>query len=163
MVDLNRSHGEAGRHRTVLYNTWLGMWNRIRTPRRYPSYVGLTIFPEWRSFESFRDYINANLGERPVGFSLDRIDNDRGYEPGNVRWASAKQQVRNRSSSVFIVAGGVSRCLTEWAELLGVDPAVIRERLKDGWTPEHAVTAPLFTQRKRRRDAGLPRKLKPDS
>jgi hypothetical protein len=110
MENLNRSHGQAGQgKRTALYQAWTAMRERVRHPERWPSYVGRTVFSEWEnSFEAFRDYVDANLGPRPTGFSLDRIDNDRNYEPGNLRWASAKTQANNRSGNARrIVIDGV--------------------------------------------------------
>jgi hypothetical protein len=163
MANLERTHGESGVAPTVTYKTWCAMHERIAKPG-YQS-LGVVVCEEWRTYEPFRDYAVAHLGDRPPGHSLDRIDNSRGYEPGNVRWATPTTQQRNTRSTRMLVVDGHAKPLVEWAEILGVNPAVIRERLKDGWSPERAVTAPLFTQRKVRRDAGLkrPKKSKPTS
>lgn len=80
--------------------TWRRMIGRCtnNTDTNYHRYGarGITIYPEWVvNFESFRDYIEINLGLRPKGFSLDRIDNDQGYKPGNLRWADRKTQANN--------------------------------------------------------------------
>jgi hypothetical protein len=140
---LNKSHGQAGKRRTVLYQAWTSMRERCSRPDRWPSYVGIGVFPEWQDrFEAFRDYVNEHLGPRPEGHSFDRIDNAKGYEPGNVRWATFQEQVRNRKSTVNITVDGFTRCLADWSRLNDITQACIRARLKYGW-PEHlAVTVP---------------------
>jgi hypothetical protein len=63
---------------------------------RYYGGRGITVYAEWHNLVTFCDWLDANLGPCPPGFSLDRIDNDGNYEPGNVRWASASEQSYNR-------------------------------------------------------------------
>jgi hypothetical protein len=72
------------------------MWQRCGNPK-HPAFSryaerGITICERWRSFECFL----SDMGERPSGLTLDRLDNARGYEPGNCRWATRKEQIRNR-------------------------------------------------------------------
>lgn len=106
---------------------------------------GITVCVAWDgSFEAFRDYVEANLGPRPRGHSVDRIDNDRGYEPGNIRWASPTVQMRNRSVNTLVTVDGVTRCIAEWAEVSNLTPAAICGRIYDlGWDEQRAVTEPL--------------------
>ena len=87
-----------------LYETWAGMMKRCRTPS-YSSYQyyggrGVSVCPEWHKSRVFLEWIDTNLGERPEGYTLDRIDNSGNYEPGNVRWASKKEQIENRRPNV---------------------------------------------------------------
>lgn len=97
-VAARRSHGEAGRAtRSSEYRTWGGMVQRCTNPNnsRYSSYGGrgITVCDRWRTFENFLE----DMGRRPSpDHSIDRIDNDGSYEPGNVRWATKSQQQINR-------------------------------------------------------------------
>ena len=141
----NRSHGESGTNRTYLYRAWESMFDRVRSSLRYPSYSkrGILVEPAWGNYAVFRSYIDEHLGERPPKHSLDRIDNDRGYEPGNIRWASPKQQTRNRSSNTLITVDGQTLCISEWAERTGISSAVICARRKRGWSDSDAVRTPV--------------------
>ena len=92
-VDVDSSHGMSG---TPTYRSWTHMRDRCRNPSNdswdYYGGRGITICDEWHSFEQFL----ADMGERPEGTSIDRIDVNGNYEPSNCRWADAKTQVENR-------------------------------------------------------------------
>jgi hypothetical protein len=92
----------------------------------------------FRSFEEFY----AELGDRPEGMEVDRIDNDGHYEPGNVRWSTRKDSARNRRSNRLITVGSETRCIEEWAEITGIKRETIAKRLKLGWTVERALMTP---------------------
>jgi len=83
------------------------MKQRTMNPRNpsYPNYGGrgIRMLPEWESsYPAFRDWVQANLGPRPRGKTLDRIDNGQGYEPGNMRWATKRQQQNNRRNTARV-------------------------------------------------------------
>ncbi len=149
MASLTLTHGQGGTKRTKLYRAWESMRRRVKDPIRYPSYVGRTVAPEWNSFEAFRDYIEANLGPCPEGHSLDRIENEKGYEPGNLRWASYQVQVRNRKSTLFLTARGEKKSLADWSEHVGIDSFTIRARMLNGWTHEEAIFTPVAPYKKK--------------
>ena len=92
-----RTHG-LKRH--PLYHTWLNMMRRCHHPddRNYKNYGGrgITVCPRWHDVAAYIEDIERLLGPRPDGKTMDRIDNDRGYEPGNVRWATAAEQSANK-------------------------------------------------------------------
>lgn len=87
------------------------------------------------------------MGERPIGMTIERIDNNKGYQPDNCRWATKTEQTRNRVSNLIIEFRGQKMCVVEWAEFLGIAPHVISLRLRYGWDIQKALTTPV---RKRR-------------
>jgi hypothetical protein len=129
-------HGQSG-ERTLTYRSWLAMRERCSRPSHphFASYGGrgISVCPRWDSFEVFL----SDMGPRPSkDHSLDRYpNNDGNYEPGNVRWATPKQQGRNRRSN-HLIRG---RTLAEWSERTGLSTATIRQRLLRGWSEEEAV------------------------
>lgn len=87
---------------------------------------GITVCPRWKSFENFI----ADMGDRPEGTTLDRIDNDKGYEPSNCRWADGRAQRRNRRDMKLYTYAGKTMCLTDWMrEITGNPNARIRSDL----------------------------------
>jgi hypothetical protein len=101
---------------------WGGMIDRCYNPNNvswaYYGGRGIRVCDEWR--HSVAAFIR-DVGPRPsMEHSIDRIDNDGNYEPGNVRWATRKQQGRNRSNNVIVEYQDERRCIGEWAELLNV-------------------------------------------
>lgn len=75
--------------------------------------------------------------------TLERIKNDRGYGPGNVRWASRIEQARNRSDTRLLTCKGRTMCMVAWAEELGCSRNVLWERLKMDWSEEETLTRPV--------------------
>lgn len=95
-----RTHGEAGFNVTPEYQTWLAMRHRCRNPKvpGFKNYGGrgIVVCDRWQTFENFL----SDMGRRPdSGFSLDRVDNDGDYEPGNCRWATRLEQAANQRHS----------------------------------------------------------------
>lgn len=120
-----------------------------RNRQRAQNYVGrgIAVCDEWQKYEPFRDHILSLLPEGstdvPKHLSIDRIDNDGNYEPGNVRLATMSEQAGNRRSSVIVEIDGVKRCLKEWATRLGHNYQMVQRRIrKYGWDPVRALTTP---------------------
>lgn len=102
---------------------------------------GIKVCARWSaSFDAFL----ADMGQRPSPrHSIERIDNDRDYEPENCRWATQKEQTRNTRRTRLITANGRTQCMSAWAEELGAPPRLIQQRIDLlGWTEERAVTEP---------------------
>lgn len=145
--DYNRIHGEAVKE-TTEYVIWKTMRARCNNPknRGYVRYGGrgIRVCSEWDSFETFL----ADVGRRPSPeHSIDRIDNDGHYEPGNVRWATREEQAKNTCRNRRIAFDGKLLMLKEWAEVTGIGRTTILERLKAGWTVERALTEPVRGRR----------------
>ncbi len=128
------------------YNAWAGMIQRCFNEND-PSYHryggrGITVAPTWRA--SFAAFL-VDVGPKPSPeHSLDRYpNNDGNYEPGNVRWATRAEQLRNKRSNVNLTVEGVTQCLEDWAAVSGLSPLVIRRRLNKGWDSKRAIFEPL--------------------
>jgi hypothetical protein len=123
------------------YRVWTSMIQRCTNPARgrYSRYGGrgITVCEPWRdSFEAFL----ADMGKRPsADHSLDRIDNDGNYEPGNCRWATRSEQARNTCRVRTLEIDGVSRPMVEWAELAGISYWTYRQRIDRGEDPRDAM------------------------
>lgn len=140
-----RTHGHSigQRGKTVrskTYNSWRGVISRClnSTDCNYGRYggAGIGVSDRWRSFENFLE----DMGERPDGTSLDRIDNDGHYEPGNCRWATAKEQARNSRIPRYLEHAGRKLIMCDWAAETGLPAKLISRRLSRGWTTERALT-----------------------
>lgn len=126
---IRRPHGRSG---TAINSVWKAMWARCVNPRnrnyRHYGARGIRVCERWRRFEVFL----ADMGERPDGTSIDRIDNDGNYEPKNCRWATRAEQDGNRTVSIRVVHDGRDLCLSQWARELGFNPETIRRRYVRG-------------------------------
>jgi hypothetical protein len=100
---------------------------------------GITVCERWQSFENFAADMGPTFSPE---LTLDRIDNDRGYEPGNCRWATRAEQNRNQRRNRYVTWRGRTMVLTDWADLLGLNFDTVRKRLdKHGWPVERALSA----------------------
>lgn len=134
-----------GKTKLPEYRVWFAMKRRCegKNSTGYYKYGarGIKVFPEWsESFESWFAY----MGPRPSPkHSIDRFPDTNGdYRPGNVRWATAKQQSRNRRSNLLLTFNGKTQCVIEWVEEIGLTFGVLHNRLEMGWTVERALTQP---------------------
>lgn len=124
---------------------WEGMVDRCTNPKnkdwKWYGGKGVTLCAEWR--DNPATFI-AHIGPRPSPkHSVDRIDGTKGYEPGNVRWATMTEQARNRSNNRMVEVAGVSMCLVVAAETVGLPYTVVKNRLAKGWTEQRALSEPL--------------------
>lgn len=141
-----------GGSKTRLYTIWACMKNRCSCSNNthFNCYGGrgIKVCDEWKDFENFQIWaVNNGYGEN---LTLDRIDNDGNYEPSNCRWVTRKEQSFNRRTNHIIEFNGEQRPLGQWAEIFGIHPRTIKDRLGYGWSVEKALTQP--PRRKRNKE-----------
>lgn len=141
---MRHTHGK--RHSRV-YNIWCGIKARCLNPNTaaYPNYGGrgITLCEKWREFPGFY----SDMGDPPPNGTIERVDNDRGYEPGNCRWASRAEQNRNKRGLHLLTVDGETRSMGSWAEQSGLKVGTIWQRIKNGWSAEAAVKTPVIRDR----------------
>lgn len=141
------THGQSG---NATYRSWTAMkWRCLNPNNPYYSYYGgrgITVCERWR--ESFEDFLQ-DMRERPPGHSLDRIDNDGNYEPGNCRWVLPAMQTENRRVTIWVEWRGERIRLTEAIRRSGISKDAVRSRLKLGWSLDDALSVPVKPYKKR--------------
>ena len=134
------THGQS---RTKVFRVWAQMIQRCTNPndKKYRRYGGrgITIAPEWMDFAVF----NRDMGSRPPGTSLERLDNDGPYAAFNCIWGTVEEQSNNRSTNRTFVIGGQKMTIAQIARHIGIQDRTLRERLtRYGWTLERAISTP---------------------
>ena len=139
--EVNKLRTTHGMTHSTEYHRWAGMIQRCSSEKdkQWKNYGGrgIKVCDRWRKFENFY----ADMGSCPEGFQLDRIDNDRGYEPSNCRWVDLSTQARNRRNNHVLTLHGISKTVAEWAEHTGIKYRTILSRVyKLNWNAEQALT-----------------------
>lgn len=130
---------------TGIYSVWIAMKKRCENQHNldYPYYGGrgIKICERWKEFTSFLD----DMGPRPEGMTLDRIDPEGDYTPENCRWATRKEQSINKRNNVILTFNGIKKTLPEWAEDIGINIKTLRSRIFESkWPIEKALTTPTI-------------------
>jgi len=146
----NTIHGKCG---TPEYRIWVCMRERCRNPNHVSSknYTqrGITVCSRWEepNGQGFVNFL-ADMGPKPPECrSVDRIDVNGNYCPENCRWATDKEQGRNRRNNNLLTYKGKTQCLTAWAEELGIKPSTLRERLQRNYDVARAFETPVRKQK----------------
>lgn len=139
MTDKRVKHGELnGGNETVTYRRWKSMKRRVKIR---DDYQGVVICERWlKSYAAFKD----DMGECPSKLhTLDRILNDKGYEPGNCRWATGKEQQNNKKNNRRLsLTNGVTVTVAQWCEMNGIPESArnpVYIRVRNGCSPEEAI------------------------
>lgn len=145
------------KHDIPEYGVWAAMKRRCNNPnvKDYPNYGGrgIKVCDRWNDFDAFY----ADMGSRPEGGMIERINNDGNYEPGNVRWATRADQANNKRNSRLMSCNGKTQTVAQWCHELGLSVGAIHQRLKNGWSEERAlsVTSQAESLKKLGMDAAL--------
>lgn len=121
------------------YKAWSNMVQRCCN-RRCPSWArygkrGISVCDRWLVFSAFL----ADMGEKPVGLTLERVNNALGYVPGNCVWATVSAQSRNRRTTRLVTIEGRTQCLKDWAKEKELSYIMVLKRVLRGWAPEVAL------------------------
>jgi hypothetical protein len=135
------THGLTG---TPTYKVWDHIIQRCNNPnnKKYKDYGGrgITVCEEWLDFNNFV----KDMGIKPDGLEIDRVDNSRGYYKDNCRWTTHIENNRNRRNNRTILFNGKVKCISEWAKELGLNVDTIRRRLDRGKSVEEAFSKKKF-------------------
>lgn len=139
LTDRVKTHGKSN---SATYSTWSSMITRCTNKNelnfKYYGGRGVSVCGRWMcSFESFLE----DMGERPPGCSIDRINNSGNYEPGNCRWSTRREQCRNKRSNKLITHCGVTKCLADWLDDFKLNRNIYEGRIRRGWTEIEAITS----------------------
>lgn len=142
-----RRHGHSRRGmRSPEYLTWCSMLRRCNnaSQQNYKDYGarGIRVCDEWSGefgFEKFFEHVGPKPSPK---HSIDRIDGSKGYEPGNVRWATWAEQRLNRASVHLVEIDGRTQCVTAWEKELGIKPGRTKSRMHQGWPLPEALLLP---------------------
>lgn len=134
----------------LCYHRLYRIWDKIKhrcynaNCKRYSSYGGrgITVCDEWKNdFLTFYNWSIANGYQDNL--TIDRINNDGNYEPSNCRWTTVKVQSTNTRTNHKLTYKNKTLCVSEWAEIIGIDKDTLYMRLKRGWSAEKALETPL--------------------
>lgn len=145
-IEATKTHGMTN---SRTYKSWDQMRQRCHNSKHHAFHNyggrGIGICKEWDDFLVFL----RDMGERPEGRSLDRVDNLRGYSPDNCKWSTSKEQNSNTRRTRVITYNNESLSLSGWASRLGTKCATINARIRNGWKLEDAITQPIkeYTRR----------------
>jgi len=151
LAERNRQNARHGMCDTSTYTVWDRMKSRClrEQDKDYKRYGarGISVCDRWMLFDNFL----ADMGVRPDGLQLDRINNDGNYSPENCRWVTPRQNTNNRRSSRFLEFKGKRQTIVEWAREMGICSKALMHRLKVGWSIEDALTKPVIKYVKKER------------
>lgn len=142
VVESATTHGQS---KTRTFAAWIALHDRCS--RKVKGYENIRVCKEWSSFEKF----HTDMGSAPSeDHEIDRIDYNGDYKKSNCRWATNKQQARNRRTNRIITWKNKSQCVAAWAEEMSISRRVLSKRLNCGWEIEKALTYPLDARKSRK-------------
>lgn len=142
-TSLRHGHAAGSKLESPTYISYYAMRARCCNPNspKYPAYgaIGITVCDQW--INSFKNFL-LDMGDRPHGTSIDRIDGSGPYSKENCRWATITEQQRNIKSNRNILFNGKTQCLSAWSQETGLSECVISYRIKANWPIDKVMTIP---------------------
>lgn len=140
---LLKAHTKHGKTKHPLYGTWKGIKSRCLNQKDayYQDYGGrgIELDESWVEFDNFLN----DMGDKPEGTSIDRIDNDKGYSKSNCRWATTRQQNNNQRSNRILTYNNESLSISQWARRTGINKGTLKGRANLGWATKDILTKPV--------------------
>lgn len=161
LVVRNFKHGSASRENcTREYRLWKEIRKRCCNPNstRFENYGGrgIGMYDPWKKdFKSFLNYLVETIGLCSTGMTIERINNNGNYEPGNLRWATPEEQQNNKRNNRVITFRGKTQTLSRWCKELDLRSNTIRCRLFNGWPEEAALSVPTIHHERSRRPSNI--------
>jgi hypothetical protein len=147
-------HGLCHGNIDARYRIWQMMIQRCHNPRnkRFGRYGarGIKVCDRWRNPVNGLKTFVSDMGPRPLRASIERINNNGNYEPGNCRWATIGEQTRNTVQNVLITWNGETKCAADWEAALGISRFTIYSRIRQRWPPGKLLIPPMHTRDLRR-------------
>ena len=134
-----------GMYKTSTYQVWVDMKDRCYNYNNcsYNDYGGRGIFVCDSWLNSFENFYN-DMGDKPKGRSLNRVNNDGWYSPDNCKWSTPKEQNRNMRSNIWITYDNETKCLSDWADFFNINRSTFKRKFNKGWSIEKIIkTSPI--------------------
>lgn len=148
----NTRHSNANRSGpTGAYRSWAAMLRRVSVD---PKYKDRTICSRWLGEDGFMNFL-SDMGPRPDGYSIERLNNNLGYNPGNCIWGDRETQANNRSINVNVSIDGVTRTLAQWCRVMEIPYYLVKQRRRRGMSIEDSLRTPI-NESKRGKAIGRP-------
>lgn len=151
LVKMTTTHGHytSGRVSPTL-ESWKGMHKRCsdnasELDRKNYYDRGIRVCARWVEFKNFIE----DMGERPEGFTIERVNNDGDYSPSNCRWIPRNEQACNKQNTVWVPVDGVMMCAAKAARFVGMNIGTLLSRIENGWSPERAISTPVVQHKMR--------------
>lgn len=146
----NIKHGHARKSKeSKIYIAWQQIIQRCINPnhKRYKDYGarGITVCKQWMKFENFL----KDMGEAPIGYQIDRINNNKGYYKENCHWTNSKTNNRNKRNNHLETYNGKTQCISVWANEFNIHESTLLNRLNRGWSIKKALITPVRKKREK--------------
>jgi hypothetical protein len=148
LVKKNTKHSQAVRGKqTGAYRSWHALTQRGITKKG--TYAHVSVCERWSGDRGFANFL-SDMGERPEGHSIERLDNTRGYEPSNCTWATSLQQAQNMRHTGRVTISGETCSIKEWCRRLDISYGLVKQRRQRGMSLLSALTTPIDVSKRNR-------------